>query len=195
VLLQYFNVSSYAQQRSIGGKKGMLVMPPLEVRPSLIPHGGFGVFALKPIKKVCKTACVVCVCVRVCVCACACVRVRVCGCVCVWVWVWVFYTHSNLYPSLQPALYLSLNHAHARAHIHTNTNTHTETPTRTRKHKLTCVLQINPFNTCPLLLLFFEKKGTWLTEYGGEIIDVKEAHQRRHWGHDTHIRSCGFMER
>jgi SET domain-containing protein len=35
------------------------------------------------------------------------------------------------------------------------------------------------------------KKGTWLTEYGGEIIDVEEARMRRDYGNDTHIRSCG----
>jgi len=29
----------------------MLVLPPLEVRPSSIPHGGLGVFAVKDIKK------------------------------------------------------------------------------------------------------------------------------------------------
>ena len=38
-------------------------------------------------------------------------------------------------------------------------------------------------------------KGTYLTEYGGEIIDVEEARQRRDRGEDTHIRSCGMMER
>ena len=39
------------------------------------------------------------------------------------------------------------------------------------------------------------KKGTWLTEYGGEIIDVEEARLRRECGDDTHIRSCGAMDR
>jgi len=39
-------------QRAIGGgKPGLLVLPPLEVRPSSIPHGGLGVFAVKDIKK------------------------------------------------------------------------------------------------------------------------------------------------
>jgi SET domain-containing protein len=36
------------------------------------------------------------------------------------------------------------------------------------------------------------KKGTWLTEYGGEIIDVEEALIRRRVGDDTHIRSYGI---
>lgn len=36
------------------------------------------------------------------------------------------------------------------------------------------------------------KRGTWLTEYGGEIIDVEEALLRRRRGDDTHIRSYGI---
>ena len=76
------------RQRAIGGSRGLLVLPALEVRPSPIPHGGLGVFAVKSIKK-----------------------------------------------------------------------------------------------------------GTWLTEYGGEIIDNEEARRRRTCGDDTHIRSCGYMER
>ena len=38
-------------QRSIGAKRGMLQLPPLDVRPSFVPHGGLGVFAVKDIKK------------------------------------------------------------------------------------------------------------------------------------------------
>lgn len=36
-------------------------------------------------------------------------------------------------------------------------------------------------------------KNTWLTEYGGEIIDVQEAKRRRSRGEDTHIRSAGYQ--
>jgi hypothetical protein len=38
------------------------------------------------------------------------------------------------------------------------------------------------------------KRGDWVTEYGGEVIDSKTALQRRIHDEDTHIRSAGFQD-
>ena len=38
------------------------------------------------------------------------------------------------------------------------------------------------------------KRGQWVTEYGGEIIDNVTAGLRRDNGEDTHIRSAGFKD-